>query len=118
VFDPLLFRRHRDLYRRHIEVKRVFGVTIHRPLHYVALGDVAAAVLVVAGIALGSVPLWATGAGLMLLAGTAFRFRYQGWRALHIYRPAWTTAFLVLPLVYVWSLLRGCIRYRTFGPMI
>ncbi len=118
VFDPLLFRRHPALYRRMIEVKHLFGMTIHRPLHFVALADVGAAALVLAGSAVGSVPVWVAGAGLMLAAGTAFRFRYQGWKALQVYRPGWTMAFVILPFVYLCSLLRGCFRYRTFGVMV
>lgn len=118
VFDPLLYRRHPVEYRRMIEVKKVFGREVRRPLHYAALAAVPAMLLLAGGIAAGSIPAWGGGSLLLLAVSTLFRVRYKGRKALQLYRAGETAGFLGIPFVYLLSLLRGCLRYRTFGPVI
>ena len=54
MFDPLLYKRHPRRFREQIEVKQMFGVTVHRAQHYVALADACALLLAAAGFLSGS----------------------------------------------------------------
>jgi len=118
VFDPLLYKRHPRRFREQIEVKQMFGVTVHRAQHYVALADACALLLAAAGFLYGSLPAGSAGLGGMLLCGALFRFKYQGRGFLNVHRLDETMGFLVLPFVYLWVLLRGCVRYRVLGVLL
>lgn len=114
-FDPLLFSRHPRRYREFIEVKRIAGITVHRPQHYVALAAGCAAVVMIAGAVAGAPALWGSGAAAVLLSGVLFRYKYHGTRAFSPSEAGRTIAFVAVPFVYLASLLRGCIRYRSIG---
>ncbi len=118
VFDPLLYKRHPRRFREQIEVKQMFGITVHRAQHYVALTDACALGLAAAGFLSGSLTAGIIGLGGILLCGTLFRFKYQGRGFLNVYRLRETLGFLGLPFVYLWALLRGCARYRVFGVLL
>jgi glycosyltransferase involved in cell wall biosynthesis len=115
VFDPLLYKRHPRHFREQIEVKQLFGFTVHRAQHYVALADAFAFVLGAAGLLFGSMAAVVGGVGGILLCGALFRFKYQGSGFLKVHRLHETVGFLGLPFVYLWALLRGCVRYRVIG---
>jgi glycosyltransferase involved in cell wall biosynthesis len=118
VFDPLLYKRHKRRYREMIEVKDLGGMTIHRPQHYVALVHLAAVLLAVVGAYMGHTALCLSGLGASLVSAMVFRFKYQGRGAL---RPAAiheTAGFWIVPFVYLAALVRGCVRYRTFGVLL
>lgn len=117
-FDPLLYKKHRVLYRRMIEVKTIGGWTVRRPQHSVAL-----LYLAVILIGLAAAPSLSTNAvvamcGAVFGLATMFRFKYQGIGAFRIYRLRETAGFLLLPLLYLHALLTGCFRYRSFGLLV
>jgi GT2 family glycosyltransferase len=118
VFDPLLYGKHPRRFREMIEVKRIFGLRVHRPQHYLAF------VYVLTLVALGSALVWRPTGYSLLLAVLAFgcaflfRFKYQGWRALRLYEVRSTLGFLIVPLVYFVSVVKGCVRYKTWGPLV
>ncbi len=117
-FDPLLYKKHPARFRHMIEVKRVLGLTIHRPLHLVSLLYTLMLVESIACFALG---FHFGGWGSLLVAflcSMIYRFRSQGKWAFNLFRAVETVGFFFLPLVYLWSLVRGCIRYRTAGPLL
>jgi len=117
-FDPLLYKKHRVLYRKMIEVKTIGGLTVRRPQHSVALLYLA---VILGGLA--AAPSLSTTAivALCLAAfalATMFRFKYQGNGAFRVYRVWETAGFLLLPLEYLRALLTGCFRYRSFGLLL
>jgi glycosyltransferase involved in cell wall biosynthesis len=117
VFDPLLYTKHPRRFREMIEVKRIFGLEVHRPQHYLAL------LYVVSLVALaGTLAWWGTESTLALAilafgCSFLFRFKYQGWRAFRLYEVRSMLGFLVVPLVYLASVLKGCVIYKTWGPL-
>jgi glycosyltransferase involved in cell wall biosynthesis len=114
-FDALLYRRHPRRYRAFIEVKRIAGVTVHRPQHVVALISAGGAIAFVLGAVAASWITVVAGIVGILAGGTLFRFKYHGIRAFAPLEAGKTMAFAAVPFVYFWSLLRGCVRFRTFG---
>lgn len=114
-FDPLLFKRHPRRYRQYIEVKRIAGVTVRRPQHYVALAGGCGSIAAIAGAGLGSPALVSCGIAAVLLSGILFRYKYHGARAFSPAEAGRTLAFVTVPFVYLAALLRGCVRYRTIG---
>ena len=115
IFDPLLYRHHPRRFREQIEVKQMFGLTVHRAQHYVALVDAGSLLLAAAGFLSGNLPAGSIGLGGILLCGILFRFKYHGSAFLKVHRLHETVGFLGLPFVYLWALLRGCVRYRVIG---
>jgi GT2 family glycosyltransferase len=114
-FDPLLYKRHRRRYREMIEVKRLGGVTIHRPQHYIALGDLVAVVVGLVGVASGNGLLMGSGLAVSIACALLFRLKYQGRKALSLKECHVTLGFWIVPFVYLLALIRGCIRFRTVG---
>jgi len=114
-FDPLLYRKHPELYRRMIEVKRVYGVEVRRPMHYACVAYGALMVVAGAGLLVG-LP-WVAAAGLTgaLFSSWLVRYKYQGKRALRLERLLESAGFAVLPAVYLTAVVRGCCRFRSFG---
>ena len=118
MFDALLYRRHPVKFRQLIEVKRILGLTVHRPQHYVAWLCVLAWIMIGVSLLRGAD---ASTIGLALVAficSLLFRYKYQGRGALKLYRIHETVGFLFVPLVYYWSVIRGCVRYKSFAPLI
>ena len=113
-FDPLLYKRHPRRYRMGIEVKEIAGISVRRPQHYVALAALAALLACAAGVIAGSGVLISLGALAVVFCGFLFRQKYQGWAALNPLEIHKTIGFSAVPFVYLFSLLRGCIRYRSF----
>lgn len=118
VFDPLLYRKHPLRYRACIEVKTIGGITIHRPQHLVALLYVACLAGMAWSATYGSLR-WMTGlAAVAFVCSCLFRYRYQGIRTLRLHRLKDTIGFLAVPIVYIGAVCKGCIRYRTVGPLL
>ena len=115
MFDPLLYRKHPLRFRQMIEVKNVLGFRIHRPQHYLALAYVVLAMALIAGLITGSDSISLLLFGAVFVSSMLFRYKYQGRGALRLYRLGETLAFFVLPLVYVGSFLKGCVRFKSFG---
>jgi glycosyltransferase involved in cell wall biosynthesis len=118
MFDPLLYKKHPLRFRQFIEVKRVLGLTIHRPQHYVALLYAALLVWLIGAVIVGS---WQTVIPVAVLAfccSMFFRYKYKGMAALQLYNIKDTIGFMVLPLVYLASLVRGCFHFRSFGALL
>jgi glycosyltransferase involved in cell wall biosynthesis len=118
VFDALLYKKHPQLFRRYIEVKRIAGMTVRRVQHLAALLWAAGVAAGVVGALLPSVMLLACGVCGVAAAGTAFQWKYMGRRMLRVSMiPAWC-AFVALPGVYLWAVLTGCFRFRSFGVLL
>ncbi|MGA9117675.1 MAG: glycosyltransferase family 2 protein [Bacteroidota bacterium] len=117
-FDPLLYRRHPLRYRSLIEVKNVMGLELRRPMHYLA-GPVLLAALWCAVSLLAGDRSGAAASGVVLFAGGVLvRCRYEGGKAFRPLALAGSPAYLAVSAVYVWSLLRGCVRFRSFGLLL
>ncbi len=115
VFDALLYRSHPFRFRQIIEVKNLFGLPVRRLQHIISLAYGTAIVWCLVALAGGR--LFEAFSALLAAAacGLLFRFKYQGSRAFQIYRVEETLCFLLAPLVYLWSVIRGAIRYRAPG---
>jgi glycosyltransferase involved in cell wall biosynthesis len=116
--DALLYRKHPRRFRRLVEVKNLGRFSVHRPLHYAALAHVA----LIAGAG-GAVLAGATAPALAMSAlalgcATLYRARYQGAAAFRLWRLPETAKFMVLPAAYLAALVRGCVRYRSFGALL
>jgi|WetSurMetagenome_2_1015567.scaffolds.fasta_scaffold200764_2 glycosyltransferase involved in cell wall biosynthesis len=118
VFDPLLYKKHPALFRQMIEVKKMSVVTVRRPQHIVAWVSFLS---MLAALAAGlSGHFLASGAALaaFALCGQVFRWKYQGIAAFRLYDAGETLGFMVLPLVYFFSVVRGCVKYGEWGPIV
>ena len=115
MFDPLLYRKHPVHFRRMIEVKSIAGITIHRPQHYLALVYALLVIAIFASLGQGFVQASLMLALFVFVCSFLFRYKYQGVKALRLYRLDETLAFLVLPLLYVGSFFKGCFRFKSFG---
>jgi glycosyltransferase involved in cell wall biosynthesis len=117
-FDALLYRSHPFRFRQLIEVKSLFGLPVRRLQHIISLAYGTAMVWCLVTAAEGrfyeaySALLAACACGLL------FRYKYQGLRALQIYRIKETAGFLLAPVIYLWSVLQGAIRYRAPGVLL
>jgi len=112
VFDPLLYRAHRRLYRELIEVKRVLGVRLRRPLHLVSGTAVLAWFGLVVSASLGAWTAALIAASIAIAASVAVRVKYQGRRAWRVWELPAGLTFAALPFVYFGALARGCVRAR------
>jgi glycosyltransferase involved in cell wall biosynthesis len=118
MFDPLLYRKHPLRFRQLIEVKTIFGLEIHRPQHYLALiyGVIilwlCTALAAQKSSAVTVLAIFAFGCSLL------FRYKYQGWQAIKLYRVHETAGFTILPLVYLWAIVRGSLKFKTVGALI
>jgi hypothetical protein len=54
----------------------------------------------------------------MVLTSLAVRYKFQGMRALQIWRIKDTLVFLVFPFWYLYWFVRGCFRYGSFGALV
>ncbi|WP_408630082.1 glycosyltransferase family 2 protein [Actinomycetospora lemnae] len=113
--DALLHKKHRVRYRRSIEMRNLGRFTIPRPMHYVCLIYGLSILSAVVSTILGRGRSTITCAVLAWGCSTLYRFRYQGPRALRPRFDRESAGFLVLPGVYLYSICRGALRYRSFG---
>jgi len=118
VFDPLLYRKHPMLFRQLIEVKDVGRITVHRPYHALALTYACLIAWLVFELIFARTVFLPIIITLAFSCSMLFRYRYQGKRAMMLYKLHETFAFMVLPVVYLASLVRGCIRYRSFRALL
>ena len=118
VFDPLLYRKHPVRYREMIERKVVAGIPIRRVHHVVALTYLLA--LAGLGVAIGMCETIAmVGTGALALGGVLFyKFKYEGEGGFLTARVVNLPCYAVVPLVYLGSIVAGCLRFRTIGPLI
>ncbi len=108
-FDALLCRDHPARYRSLIEVKTIGILTLHRPQHFIAwLGAVAVPVLL-AGLFMKSALIVSVPLFVFIGCGFLFRYKYLGMKR---WRPA-DAGFLFLPLIYLFWILKGCMKYRS-----
>ena len=112
-FDALLFREHPRLFRSLIEVKKIAGITVRRPFHYVCAAYIAGIVALCAGILASSAAAAGAGAAAAAVSLAALWYRYER-RSPHI---ANLPALLALPFIYFGALLKGCFRFGSFGAL-
>lgn len=118
VFDPLLLRRHPRRFRDGIEVKRILGLRLRRPLHRAALAHGALLAAAGAALALGApVAAAACGSGA-LAAALVFRARYRPGLLPSLRGLAELPGFAILPAVHLAAILRGCVRHRDFRALL
>ncbi len=118
LFDPLLYRKHPLRYRSMIERKTILGLQLRRVQHSIALVYLVA----LAGLLISSLdsdPAAITGELVtMALCALFFKFKYQGEGGFRWQRLADLPAFGLLPLLYLRALVKGCIRFRSYGPLL
>lgn len=117
-FDPLFYKKHPVRFRTAVDVKKIAGFTLHRPQHYAYLGYVIVTfmfVLSLTGVIGYSPVLFLIP---MILMASVFRWKYQGREALKIYKFFDTLGFFILPFYYLYALIKGCIRYHSFGALV
>jgi GT2 family glycosyltransferase len=118
VFDPLLYRKHPVQFRKMIEVKRILGLTIHRPQHLVAWVSVLALVLAAISGLRGEIEGAAAALACFAVCGQIFRWKYQGAAAFRLYNAGETLGFMGVPLIYLFAVVKGCWKYRVLGPLV
>lgn len=118
VFDPLLYRKHPFRFRQMIEVKTIFGLEVHRPQHYLALVYGVILLWLCVAIATQEGSLMTVLAIVAFGCSLLFRYKYQAWQAIKLYRIHETIGFAILPLVYLWAIVRGCLKFKTAGALI
>ncbi len=118
VFDPLLYKKHPQHFRRLIEVKEMFGLTVHRPQHYLSLAYLVVTIGFAIGLGCGSALTSTALAIILFVCSFLFRYKYQGASAVEIYKLSETLGFLALPFVYLIAFARGCLRFKSFGAIL
>lgn len=118
MFDPLLYRKHRGRFRTMIEVKTILGMQVRRPQHLLTIASSGLVVFSLLGLLAGSGPLVAWGGIGVIISSLLFRWKYQGSRVLRIYQLQEVMMFVALPFVYLYSMIRGCIRFRSWGALL
>jgi glycosyltransferase involved in cell wall biosynthesis len=117
-FDPLLYKKHPAKYRSSIDVKRLFGITMHRPHHYAYFTHILLTSALMLSlfnvVSLPNAALFAVLVGFTFM----FRFKYQGSEAFKVYQLFDFAGFFVLPFVYAYAFIKGCFRYRSFGALL
>ncbi len=118
VFDPLLYRKHPRRFRLMIEQKSIAGIRLRRVHHIVALMFGVTLFGLVAG-ALNLVRIGSLDAiVVLLLCVLFFKYKYQGARGFLSGQILDLPAFTLVPCVYLASVLRGCIRFRSIGALL
>lgn len=117
-FDPLLARKHPERYRTLIEVKRIAGVRFRRAQHAIAAIHFFALIGATAFALLKYLDMCMVCVAIVLVCSWLFWFKYRGRDALRMYDVRQWATFLVLPLVYVWSVVRGSIVFRSWRALI
>ncbi|MDE3058275.1 MAG: glycosyltransferase family 2 protein [Bacteroidota bacterium] len=115
TFDPLLYKKHAKRFRKNIEVKKILSLTVHRPQHYAALGALCIFFVCGSGMLIGSWRIPIVSGLLLLLIGALYKYKYQGATGFTVRRIGNVFGFVLIPFVYVYSLLIGCFRYKSFG---
>ncbi len=115
VFDALLFKKFPSRYRTMIEAKNIFGLKVCRPQYLLALAYVLFLALAIAAVGASSRRYVAWSLIAACACAGAYRFKYQGLRALQFYRVGETLGFFWAPLVYLGALIRGARRYHSWG---
>jgi len=115
-FDPLLYKKHPRKFRTMIEIKMVMGIRLRRPQHTVALIE-AMVVLWMFLSLLSESPVWPGSIlGVVVVCGMLFQYKYQGRGMM---RRLWELpAFVVLPGVYLGAVIKGSLRYKSFGSLL
>lgn len=117
-FDPLLYKKHPKEFRTSIDVKKIFGITLHRPQHYAFL--VYIVLVLILGLSMANIIQIENIVLIVsiIILSQLFRFKYQGASALKIYRMVDTIGFFILPFVYLFALVKGSLKYRSYGALI
>jgi len=114
-FDPLLFKKHPEHYKRMIEVKRIGPLTIRRPIHLLAAINVTSLVLSIFFLIFPSfLILPSIGAYLISLAGFVYKFTFPDFHLIRRYGffPVLVAAVRA-PFVYLYWMTKGSIRFRS-----
>jgi glycosyltransferase involved in cell wall biosynthesis len=117
-FDPLLARKHPERFRALIEVKRIAGLRLRRVQHLIAVVHFFALLAGVVFIVLNNTAMCMVCVAILLVCAWLFWFKYRGRDALRMYDLRLWGTFLVLPLMYVWSVVRGSIIFRSWRALI
>lgn len=111
MFDPLLYRRHPQLFRRYIERKRVGPFSFARPMHYGCLMFVgslgAAASFFLAENTFGVVASMI----VALVSHLVVRYKFERWSALKLWNVGPSLAYAALPFWYLRWFFRGLRRF-------
>ncbi len=111
MFDPLLYRKHPQMFRRYIERKRIGPFSFTRPMHYSCLMFIAA-LSCAAGFGIAGLvsAMWLS-AGAALLAHLVLRYKFCGRDAWKLWRLKETFAYGMLPFAYLYWFGRGIAKF-------
>jgi glycosyltransferase involved in cell wall biosynthesis len=115
VFDALLAKKHRAAYGQRVELKKVAGLVIGRPFHYLSslylfVGLPGFVVSIVQGSVPGVLIFLVFLAGL--IAGMRIRYRDLSWTL------TGSILFCLLPFYYYYWLIRGCLKFRNWNVLL
>jgi len=111
MFDPLLYRKHPELFRRYIERKRVGPFSFARPMHYGCLAF-ASSLGAAAGFALAEKTFGVVASMIVaLMSYLVVRYKFEGWSALKVWSVRESVAYAVLPFWYLRWFFRGLRRF-------
>jgi glycosyltransferase involved in cell wall biosynthesis len=111
-FDPLLYKKHKILYRRMIEPKKIGPLKFTRPFHYLCSSNVFSVILALFSLIFFK-PILFIGIGIYIISliGIIYRFinclNIQGKK--HIYK---IPVYLMTPFVYIYWFVKGCIHFK------
>ncbi|MDD5687528.1 MAG: glycosyltransferase family 2 protein [Elusimicrobia bacterium] len=103
-FDPLLCKKHSDLFYKMIEIKEIGFITIKRPLHYFSLISLFSFTFI---FCLNKIFIL-----MFLIMNLGFCYKYE------IKNLFGFIEILPLPFYYLWYFLKGCFRFKSFRAII
>lgn len=103
-FDPLLFKKHPEYFRKMIGIKKIGKMTIKRPTHYLSFLSVLFFLLA----------FLFSKIFLMFYAGVVGILAYK----FGVKSPIMFIKILPLPFVYTWYFLKGCFMFKSYGAIL
>jgi len=111
-FDPLLFRKHRRLFRSDLETKHVGPLLVHRPFHYLSMFYLLQILIIFMLVIADHMVVVSASLPVLLVFVAGIRYRYRKAKLVSVLGG---TLFLVLPCYYYYWLIRGCFAFRSWG---
>ncbi|MBW7888012.1 MAG: glycosyltransferase family 2 protein [Bacteroidetes bacterium] len=117
-YDALLYKKHPRKFRKYLDVKKIFGLKLHRIHHYLYLLYIFICFL--AAFLFLTHQNTAGYISIVILIMLAFivRMKYQQKKAFRLYLLNETFGYFILPFVYFYGLVKGCLRYKSFGALL
>jgi len=115
-FDPLLYKKHPKLYRKYIEKKRILGIILCRPIHKISWMALLDYFFICFSLLQNLYYLADISFFTLLIISSILQIKYMGisLKSIMGFIPR-LIPFCFLPIVYFFSLVKGCVKFKSYG---